>query len=114
MYSDQSLGLVLFGLTFSVSLVLAFSLRKSKPCMLAITGGDEKIWFSNVLFLISVQCFWKMPLILFIILSSEYFVTKTNLSGCLVFTVLPRVPLLLLNSMSLMWLTTWFCLYPLC
>ena len=39
-------------------------------------------------------------------------VTKTKFSGCLVLTV--QVSILLLNSMSLMWLTIWFCLYPLC
>ena len=50
--------------------------------------------------------------ILFI--SSVYCVTKTNLSGCLVLTVLLRVSPLSQNLISLMWLMIWFCLYPLC
>ena len=48
----------------------------------AITRGNGKIWFSNLLFLINVQCFRKMPF------NSLYIIRvlcdKDQFSGCLV------------------------------
>ena len=89
----------------------SFFLREGLA-LYAITGGDGKIWFSSALFLINVQCFRKIPLILFI--SSVHCVTKTSLSCCLVLTFLLRASFLSLNGMSLMWPMIWLCLYPLC
>ena len=89
----------------------SFFLREGLA-LYAITGGDGKVWFSSALFLINVQCFRKIPLILFI--SSVYCMTKTSLSCCLVLTFLLRASFLSLNGMSLMWPMIWLCLYPLC
>ena len=48
-------------------------------------------------------------------MSSEYCVANINLNllGCLVLIFLVRASFLLLNGMSLTWLTIWMCLYPL-
>ena len=64
------------------------------------------------MFFVSVQSFLKIPLIL--LMPSEYCVAKINLLGCLVLIFLVRASFLLLNGMSLTWLTIWLCLYPLC
>ena len=76
-YLDQILGSVLFVRVVLVWLALTFF--REKLVLYSISGGHGKIWFNNVLFLINVQCFQKIPLILF--MSSEYCVTKATLSN---------------------------------
>ena len=103
-----------FGFVWSSGFSLArtsFFLREGLA-LYAMTGGDGKMWLSSVLFLMSIQCFLKILLILF--MSSEWCVAKISLLGCLVITFLIRASFLSLKGMSLTWLILWSCLYPLC
>ena len=90
----------------------SFFPREGFDLYVIISGDRNNMCFRYWLFFINFQCLLKIRLILW--MSSMLCVTNTNLSVCLGFCFLVKASFLPLNLISLMWLTIWFSLYPLC